>query len=231
MGSRRFTVWWSRRDERSPAFLPARPRPFRGKMAQTMCDQRGDDPFGFLPGQGPMARAVRAFDWAGTPLGPPAGWPLELKTATGLLMESAFPGALVWGPELTTIYNDAFRPILGRKPEALGRSFRDIWSEAWEIIGPIAQRALAGESTFIEDFELEIERFGRPELAWFTFCYSPVRLADGSVGGMLDTVVETTATVHARQASKLMRQELGHRLKNTLAMAQSIAWHTLRKSA
>jgi two-component sensor histidine kinase len=174
---------------------------------------------------------VRAFDWASTPLGPSAQWPLELKTAVGLLMESSFPGALVWGPELITIYNDAFRPILGHKPEALGRSFRDIWAEAWDIIGPIAQRALAGESTFIEDFELEIERFGRPETAWFTFCYSPVRLADGSVGGMLDTVVETTATVRARQASELMRQELGHRLKNTLAMAQSIAWHTLRKSA
>lgn len=196
-----------------------------------MCDQRGDDPFGFLPGQGPMARAVRAFDWAGTPLGPAAAWPLELKTAAGLLMESAFPGALVWGPQLTTLYNDAFRPILGRKPEALGRSFRDIWHEAWETIGPIAQRALAGESTFIEDFELEIERFGRPERAWFTFCYSPVRLADGSVGGMLDTVVETTATVRARQASEVMRQELGHRLKNTLAMTQSIAWHTLREAA
>jgi two-component sensor histidine kinase len=48
---------------------------------------------------------------------------------------------------------------------------------------------------------------------------------------MLDTVVETTATVRARQASELMRQELGHRLKNTLVMAQSIAWQTLRKAA
>ncbi|MGN6280567.1 sensor histidine kinase [Frateuria sp.] len=196
-----------------------------------LLDQGNEDPFGFVPGQGPMARAVRAFDWAATPLGPVSGWPLELKTATSVVMESAFPSALTWGPELITIYNDAFRPILGRKPEALGRSFRDIWAEAWDTIGPIAQRALAGESTFIEDFELEIERFGRPEVAWFTFCYSPVRLADGTVGGMLDTVVETTATVRARQAAELMRQELGHRLKNTLAMAQSIAWHTLRKSA
>lgn len=211
-------------------FRPGKPG-FIGEVAQIMGDRSSDNAFGFMPGQSPMARAVRAFAWAGTPLGPVAGWPPELKTAVGLLMESAFPGALVWGPELITIYNDAFRPILGHKPEALGRSFRDVWPEVWETIGPIAQRALAGESTFIADFELEIERFGHAERAWFTFCYSPVRLADGRVGGMLDTVVETTATVRARQASEVMRQELGHRLKNTLAMTQSIAWHTLRQAA
>ncbi len=179
---------------------------------------------------GRMGRAVREFDWAATPLGPSANWPLELKTAVGMVLESSFPSALAWGPSLVTIHNDAFRPILGNKPEALGRSFRDVWAEAWPAIGPIAERAFEGQSTFIEDFELQIQRSGRPETAWFTFCYSPVRLADGSVGGLLDTVVETTATVRARDASELLRAELGHRLKNTLAMAQSIAWHTLGSS-
>lgn len=101
-------------------FRPGKPG-FIGEVAQIMGDPSGDNAVGFMPGQSPMARAVRAFDWAGTPLGPVAGWPPELKTAVGLLMESAFPGALVWGPELITIYNDAFRPILGHKPEALGR--------------------------------------------------------------------------------------------------------------
>lgn len=184
----------------------------------------------FAAGDSAMAHAVRAFDWASTPLGPPSTWPLELKTAVGMALDSAFPKALVWGPQLITIYNDAFRPILGNKPEALGRSFRDVWAEAWGTIGPIADRAFAGQSTFIEDFELEVERSGRRETAWFTFCYSPIRLADGSVGGMLDTVVETTATVRGRMESDFLREELGHRLKNTLAMVQSIAWHTLRRS-
>lgn len=95
-----------------------------------------------------------------------------------------------------------------------------------EAIGPIADRAFAGETTFIENYELRIDRYGRHETAWFTFSYSPVRLADGSVGGMMDTVIETTATVRAQLESEVLRDELAHRLKNTLPVVQAIASRT-----
>lgn len=180
------------------------------------------------PGAGPAARLVESFDWAATPLGPFAGWPDELKSVVRQILESGFPAAVVWGPGLTTIYNDAFRPILGRKPEAMGRSFADIWAEAWHAIAPIAERALAGEATYIENFPLVIERDRQPEQAWFTFCYSPLRLSDGTVAGFLDTVVETTETVRARSDLATANQELGHRLKNTLALIQSIASQSLK---
>lgn len=175
-----------------------------------------------------MAQLVREFDWASTPLGPSDDWPPELKTLVREILDSRFPSAIVWGPGYTTVYNDAFRPILGDKPEALGRSFADIWSEAWHEIGPIAERAYKGEATYIEDFPLVIERFGKPEQAWFTFCYSPLRLRDGTVAGMIDTVVETTSTVRARADLDVVNKELGHRLKNTLALVQAIAEQTLR---
>jgi two-component sensor histidine kinase len=174
-----------------------------------------------------MERLVRDFDWASTPLGPVGGWPRELKTVVRQILQSGFPAAVVWGPEHTTIYNDAFRPILGDKPEALGRSFDDIWSEAWADIGPIADRAYKGEATFVEDFPLVIDRFGKPEQAWFTFCYSPLRLSDGTVAGMIDTVVETTKTVRARADLDVLNKELAHRLKNTLTLVQAIAEQTL----
>ncbi|MEW5685895.1 MAG: HWE histidine kinase domain-containing protein [Pseudomonadota bacterium] len=176
-----------------------------------------------------MAPRVRGFDWGATPLGPADAWPDELKAAVGQILDSRFPAAIVWGEGLTTIYNDAFLPILGRKPEALGRSFADVWSEVWDQIGPIASRAYAGEATYIEDFQLEIERSNRRELAWFTFCYSPLRLADGAVAGMMDTVVETTASVKARRELEVLNNELRHRLKNTLTTVQSIIWQTLRR--
>lgn len=173
-----------------------------------------------------MVEAIRAFDWSTTPLGPMAQWSIELRTAVSLMLESGFPKALVWGPGLVTLYNDAFRPILGDKPEALGRSFREVWAEVWDSIGPIADRAFAGEATFIENYRLEIERYGRRETAWFTFSYSPVRLADGRVGGLMDTVVETTAAMRTQIESEVLREELAHRLKNTLAMVQAIASRT-----
>lgn len=186
------------------------------------------EPPPFAVGDGPAATLARNFDWASTPLGPPSIWPPELRTAASFVLESGFPAAVIWGPGLTTIYNDAFRPILGDKPEAMGRSFAEIWAEAWDEIGPIARRALAGQATYIEDFPLTIDRFGHPEQAWFTFSYSPLRLADGTVAGMMDTVVETTATVRGRTELKVLNHELAHRLKNTLATIQAIAGQTLR---
>lgn len=182
----------------------------------------------FVVGGGPAAVLVRSFDWSSTPLGPLDAWPSELKTAVGLILGSGFPAAIIWGPGLTTIYNDAFRPILGDKPEAMGRSFADIWSEVWNEIGPIAAKAFSGEATYIEDFPLVIDRFGYPEQAWFTFSYSPLRLADGAVAGMMDTVIETTATVRGRTELRVLNHELAHRLKNTLATIQAIAGQTLR---
>jgi len=179
------------------------------------------------PVRGGMREKVRAFDWGATPLGPREQWPSELAIVVQQILDSGFPKAVIWGPDLITIFNDAFLPILGDKPEALGRSFKDIWSEVWDHIGPIADRAFAGSSTYIEDFPLTIQRSGAPEQAWFTFCYSPLRLADGSIAGMLDTVVETTDKVRAQSDLAAINRELAHRLKNTLALVQAIAFQTL----
>ena len=184
----------------------------------------------FLDGGGAMGAAIRHFDWESTALGPLGEWPPALAIAVGMMVNSSFPKCIVWGPDYTTLYNDAFRPILGDKPEALGRSFKDIWAEAWDTIGPIADKAYAGEATFIEDFPLMISRFGYPEQAYFTFCYSPIRDEHGRVGGMMDTVIETTATVSAEKHARLINRELAHRINNTLATVAAIANQTFRSA-
>ncbi|MFJ1300840.1 ATP-binding protein [Pseudomonadota bacterium AL_CKDN230030165-1A_HGKHYDSX7] len=150
---------------------------------------------------------MQGHDWAATPLGPIDSWPDSLRVAAQMVSASAFPCCLTWGTDLITIYNEAFRPILGNKPEAMGRPFGEVWHEAWHIIGPIADRALAGEATFIEDFPLRIDRNGLAEDAAFTFCYSPVRDERGRVVGMLDTVIETTLRVASeREQARSLRE-------------------------
>jgi two-component sensor histidine kinase len=183
---------------------------------------------GFLNGGGEAGAAIRAFDWIHSPLGSPKSWPTSLKVSTGLMLNSLFPQAIVWGESLTTLHNDAFKPILGEKPPALGRPFSEVWNEAWPVIGPIAMRAFAGQPTYIEDFPLTINRHGHPEQACFTFCYSPIPNENGRVCGFLDTVTETTDKVRTEQRSTLLNSELAHRLQNTLATVQSIALHTYR---
>lgn len=149
----------------------------------------------WLQSSSDMAEQVRQYDWASTPLGPLEQWPDVLKTTVALCLASSFPQSIIWGPHLTTLYNDAFIPILGDKPFALGRPFSEVWHEVWADVSPIANAAFEGHATYIENFPLLIERGAGLEQAYFTFCYSPIRDPEGKVVGMLDTVTETTATV------------------------------------
>jgi signal transduction histidine kinase len=172
----------------------------------------------WLQGGGEMAERVRHHDWANTPLGPLDQWLDVLKTTVALCLASSFPQAIIWGPSLITLYNDGFIPILGDKPDALGRPFSEIWQEAWPQISPFADAAFAGEATFIENFPLIVERGGAPEQAYFTFCYSPIRDVQGKVVGMLDTVTETTATVVLSRRLTELNASLEQRVNERTAL-------------
>lgn len=155
-----------------------------------------------------MADAVRALDWSTTPLGPMADWPPALRIASDMMLSSRFPACLIWGPALTMIYNDDFAPTLGAKPAPLGRDYRDVWAEAWPVLGPIVERARAGVASFVEDFPLAVLRYGRSEAAAFTFSYSPVRDEHGTVVGVLEVVLETTNRLRAERQWREAHQHL-----------------------
>lgn len=181
----------------------------------------------FLQGGGAAAQRIAEIDWAATSLGAIESWGPGLRTAVGMMLASRFPKAIVWGPDRMTMHNDAFRPILGDKPDAQGRPFDVVWQEAWSEIGPILERAFAGEAVFVEDFPLTIDRFGYPEQGHFTFCYSPIRDETGTVAGIMDTVIETTARVESQRRLEVLNSELAHRIRNTLTMVSAIARQTL----
>jgi PAS domain S-box-containing protein len=155
-----------------------------------------------------MGARVRAHDWSTSPLGSIETWPQSLRTALNVMLSSAFPSYLAWGPALTSFYNDAYVPVLGTKPDALGRPFQEVWSEVWDRIGPITARAMAGEASYFEDFPLTLVRSGSPEQTWFTFSYSPIRDESGGVGGVLCTVHETTARIVGERERERLLQEL-----------------------
>ena len=141
------------------------------------------------PEHSEMARRVREFDWAKTPLGPAERWSPALKWAVGLVLASGFPKAVRWGPELVLIYNDAYRPILADKhPEVLGKPLRQAWSEIYAELGPLNEDILAGRrpAFFAEDQPWRVQRRGTEwEDARFTISYSPVpdETAPGGIGG------------------------------------------------
>ncbi|HZI97440.1 MAG TPA: SpoIIE family protein phosphatase [Actinomycetales bacterium] len=150
-----------------------------------------------LDGGGRMGELIRARDWAATPLGPPGQWSTSLRSAVALCVSSRFPMRLFWGPELVMIYNDAYSPIPGDKhPACLGRPCAEVWPEVWDDVGPLIAGVLdGGPGTWSEDHLLVLNRHGYPEECYFTLSYSPVFDDDGSVGGVMAAVSETTGRV------------------------------------
>ena len=160
-----------------------------------------------------MATRMRVFDWPSTPLGAPSDWPASLRTLVAMMLESELPIALGWGPELTCLYNDAYRPLLGDKPEALGRPFRDVWPESRKSTEPVIRQALAGKPSCFRDALFVVERHGYPERAWFDYWIGPLRDESGQVVGLINQAMETTARVLADRRQRF-RTRLGDALRD-----------------
>ena len=163
----------------------------------------------FLGGGGEAGALMGSMDWPASPLGSPKYWPQSLRTVVSLLLNSKFPMFVAWGPDLGFLYNDGYAEILGAKhPAAMGRRFRDIWSEIWPDIEPLIGKALAGEASYREDLPLIVRRRGFDEQAYFTFSYSPVHDETGGIGGMFCAVRETTRDVEARGTLRAEKDRL-----------------------
>ena len=163
---------------------------------------------------GEMARRIREMDWSTTPLGSREMWPPSLKLSVAMILASAFPMAIRWGPDLVLIYNDAYRPILGEKhPGALGRPLHEVWWEVYPDLGRLSEAILHGErgAFFAEDHLWTIRRRGAaPEDARFTISYSPIpdETAPNGIGGILTTCVETTERVRKEAALQVLNDRL-----------------------
>ena len=151
-----------------------------------------------LSARGELGAMLRRHDWTASTLGQPAAWSPSLRSMVGLMLDSGFPMFVAWGPDLSLLYNDAYRPFLGVKhPESLGAPFQEVWAEIWNDIAPLVARALAGEAVFQEDMRLVVERNGYSEETWWTFAYSPARDDSGAVAGLFCACTETTKQVLA----------------------------------
>lgn len=182
---------------------------------------------GFLAGGGGMGALIRARDWAATPLGSPESWSEGLKTLIGVMLGSKQPMFIVWGPDRTLLYNDAYVEILARKhPAALGCDFLTVWQEIQADLLPIVEQAYAGEPVHMDDITLIMERRGYPEEAHFSFSYTPVRDQTGAVAGFFCPCTEITRQVmtERRQSFRIKLEEALRGLADPRAiMASAVA--------
>jgi signal transduction histidine kinase len=152
-----------------------------------------------------MGKLIRSMDWTKTALGPIDSWPQSLRTTVSLCLASNFPIALAWGPKHVQIYNDGYWPICGEKhPGAMGQDFTECWAAPWPVIGEAFTRALAGETSFLENQRMFLDRNGYLEETFFTFSFSPIR-DDAGVAGLFHPVTETTSRMLSERRTRAIR--------------------------
>ncbi|MGA2539401.1 MAG: HAMP domain-containing sensor histidine kinase [Terracidiphilus sp.] len=149
-------------------------------------------------GSGEMATRMRELDWSATQLGPVEQWPQALRTSVRIVLCSAYPMNICWGPDYINLYNDAYLPSMGTKhPWALGSSARNVVPEVWEFIKQLFDTVVTQGRPFsaLADQLFPLNRNNYLEEVYFALSVSPIPDDNGSVGGVLATLLETTERV------------------------------------
>lgn len=149
-----------------------------------------------------MGRRMREFDWDSHPLGNPHYWPPALQLSVSLCLNSNFPTAVYWGPDLYVLYNDAWSVIPAeRHPAALGRRGAELWWDIWQEVGADFRRVL-DDGVGVAQYEvmLPMVRGGVARETWWNYSLTPIREPGGRVGGVFNQGNEITETVLARRS-------------------------------
>ena len=155
---------------------------------------------------GEMGHLIRLFNWTDTPLGPIQDWPQSLRTLISACVQLPLPQAVAWGPELTYLYNDGMRRLLGsRHPEALGASKPAIYKTEWERVGPLHAAVVTQGVSVTNDQLRLLDRKGRMEEMHVRASLSPLRGESGKVAGVLTVAANVTREVVASRRVRTLQ--------------------------
>ena len=189
----------------------------------------------WLAQSGELGLLIGRYDWSKTPLGSINAWPQSLKTSVSLMLSSQHPMWIGWGPQAHFLYNDAYIQVLGsaKHPWALGRPAAEVWSEIWEICGPLADMVFRnGESCFVDEVRLFMNRGDFFEETYYSYSYSPIRDEAGNVGGLFCVSTEVTPKViNARRLRTLSELSANALVQKTTDAACAWAAATLAKNS
>ncbi|KIW00739.1 uncharacterized protein PV09_07723 [Verruconis gallopava] len=155
-------------------------------------DWTAENPKGHLTEHMKFARSI---NWGATPLGPMSSWSREFRQIVNLAMSNPHPISVLWGSDLTMIYNEAYVvEVAGNKhPALMGTGFSGEFSELWEGVAPLmAEMARTGLSVRRENDYLPIERYGLLEETFFSWSWTPLYGNTDKILGFYNAPFETT---------------------------------------
>ena len=161
---------------------------------------------GFLGPPNDFTRAIAAFDWSATGMGPIADWPIALRTAAGLIFGSDFPTAIWWGSEFWLIHNLAYeREVLRERGRGIGRRFADLWPDVAENVQPQFDAVVAsGRGLLWTSQSVRMLREGRLTETWWSYSFTPILDDQGRVLGLFNGATEVTQRVVTERTNALL---------------------------
>src|ERR1700723_2861196 len=178
-----------------------------------------------IAGHSEMAVRIRGYNWSRTSLGPIEDWSETLLATVNLMLQSPFPTILSWGPEMVFLYNDAAILTLTMKhPKALGGLYREVFDEAWDLVGGDLEACFyRGETAVRDNMFIPILFNGVLEDHYWSYSLIPV-YEKGRIRGVYDAFRNMTETVVGAQ--KLRESEARLKLATEGAQLGVFLWET-----
>lgn len=137
-----------------------------------------------MSASGKSAISSSSFDWSASRLGTPDAWPPALRLAADLLFNTPLPMLLVWGRDMTVLFNQAYAdlagPAYGKLP---GGSVPPVMPPPLAAASAELGRAWHGEAALAAERNLG---FGSADAGGvYDLHFTPVRGASGAVDGVL----------------------------------------------
>ncbi len=139
---------------------------------------------------GKPALSSSAYDWSASRLGAPGQWPPALRLAADLMFNNPGPQLLVWGRDMTILFNDAYAalagPVYGRVP---GGGVPAVMPPPLAAAPDELQRAWSGEAAVASG---RTPGFGA-DVQPYDLYFTPLRAGDGDVAGVLCALAPAAA--------------------------------------
>lgn len=122
-------------------------------------------------------------------------------------------------PSMAATTGYSVEELIGRRPSLYRSSATppELYREMWGVLN--AGKPWRGEL---------MNRRKNGETYWIRLLITPIRDENAAVTGFVGINEDITARIKAEERQKLLVDELNHRVKNTLAVAQAVAFQTLR---
>jgi CheY-like chemotaxis protein len=157
---------------------------------------------------GKSALSSSAFDWSGSRLGAPGRWPPELRLAADLVLNNPAPLLLVWGRDMTVLFNDAYAALAGTGcGHVPGGHVPPVMPPPLAAASEELQRAWHGEAALAVARPVGFAGSAGDRGMGYDLYFTPIRGAGDTVGGVLCALAPAEASLglSAESASGPMR--------------------------